>query len=79
MHPLQTRNKISKGSTNDKAVNNDTDVVDNEDKMVAVEDVVTVKIQNNFNDSKISCGIFCEGEREQIIKRDGIAIINDFQ
>jgi hypothetical protein len=38
--------------------------------------------QNNFNDSKISlhfrkdCGIFCEGEWEQIIKRDGIAIIN---
>jgi hypothetical protein len=38
--------------------------------------------QNNFNDSKISLhfckdyGIFCEGEWEQIIKRDGIAIIN---
>jgi hypothetical protein len=39
--------------------------------------------QNNFNDSKIflhfheDCGIFCEGEWEQIIKRDGIAIINE--
>jgi hypothetical protein len=38
--------------------------------------------QSNFNDSKISlhfrkdCGIFCEGEWEQIIKRDGIPIIN---
>jgi hypothetical protein len=37
---------------------------------------------NNFNESKISlhfrkdCGIFCEGEWEQIIKRDGIAIIH---
>jgi hypothetical protein len=38
--------------------------------------------QTNFNYSKISfpfykdCRIFCEGEWEQIIKRDGIAIIN---
>jgi hypothetical protein len=37
---------------------------------------------NNFNDSKISlhfrkdCRIYCEGEWEQIIKKDGIAIIN---
>ncbi len=66
LRPLQ--NKFSKGSTKDKTINDDTDVVDNEDKMVAVEDVVTVKTQNNFNDSKISlhfrkdCGIFCEGE-----------------
>jgi hypothetical protein len=47
-------NKFSKGSTNDKTVKNDTDVVDNEDKMVAVEDLVTVKTQNTFNDFFIS-------------------------
>ncbi len=38
-----TANKFSKGSTNDKTLNNNTGVVDDEDKIVAVEDVVTVK------------------------------------
>ena len=39
-------NKFSKGSMSDKTVNNDAGVVDDEDedKMIAVKDVVTVKL-----------------------------------
>ncbi len=44
-------NKFPKGSTNDKTVYDDTDVVNNKDKMVTVEDIVTVKMQNTFNES----------------------------